>query len=119
MKKNDLVDSYIKYFPSPVRIMLSQIRKVIREAAPDAEEIISYGMPAYRLEGNLVYFAAFKNHIGFFPTASGIRKFEKELGKFKHSKGTVQFPLDMPIPVALVKKIVKFRVKENLEKARK
>lgn len=115
-KTSASVDRYIKSFPPAVRKKLAQIRKAVREAAPNAEEIISYRMPAYRLEGILVYFAAFKNHIGFFPTASGIRFFEKDIKSYKHSKGTVQFPLDKSVPVGLIKNIVKFRVKENLIK---
>jgi len=88
----------------------------MREAAPEAVEVISYQMPAFKLNGILVYFAAFKNHIGFYPTSSGIEQFKKELSPYKWSKGAVQFPLDKPIPFALVKKIVIFRVKENLRR---
>jgi uncharacterized protein YdhG (YjbR/CyaY superfamily) len=92
---------------------------VIHQAAPDAQETISYGMPAFRLNGILVYFAAFKNHIGFFPTASGVRVFAKELAPYDVSKGTIRFPIDKPIPDKLVAKIVKFRVQENRNKKKK
>lgn len=93
---------------------MKKIRKTIREAAPAAEETISYGMPAYRLKGNLVYFAAFKQHIGFYPTPAAITEFQKELASFKQAKGSVRFPLDQPIPYDLIAKIVKYRVKANL-----
>jgi uncharacterized protein YdhG (YjbR/CyaY superfamily) len=111
------IDEYIASFPEEIQVILEQVRATIHEAAPDAKETISYQMPAFALEGILVYFAAFKNHIGFFPTASGVAHFEKELMKYKTSKGTIQFPLDRPIPFDLIRKIVLFRVKENLAKA--
>lgn len=98
--------------------MLEQMRNIISKAAPAAEEIISYAMPAYRLHGNLVYFAAYKNHLGFYPSSSGVKTFEKELAGYKCSKGAIQFPLDKPLPVKLITRIVKFRVKENTEKAK-
>jgi uncharacterized protein YdhG (YjbR/CyaY superfamily) len=109
------VDEYIAKFPKDVRDVLEELRRVIRASAPEAEEAISYGMPAFKLHGrSLVYFAAWKNHVGFYPSGpSAIEAFKKELSPFKQSKGTVQFPLDKPIPFDLVKKIVKFRVKEN------
>jgi uncharacterized protein YdhG (YjbR/CyaY superfamily) len=113
------IDEYIASFPEEIQVILEQVRATIHEAAPDAKETISYQMPAFALEGILVYFAAFKNHIGFFPTASGVAHFEKELMKYKTSKGTIQFPLDRPIPFDLIRKIVLFRVKENLAKAKR
>ena len=107
------VEEYIKNHPAPVRKKLKELRSIILENAKDAEEKISWGMPAYKLGSVLCYFAAHKSHIGFYPLASGIKKFEKELKGFTFSKGTVQFPFASPIPVSLVKKIVQFRVKEN------
>jgi uncharacterized protein YdhG (YjbR/CyaY superfamily) len=111
------VDEYISNFPEEVQGKLDKLRAVIREAAPDAEEKISYQMPTYAQEGNLVHFAAYNKHIGFYPTPSGIEKFKSELSVYKTSKGTIQFPLDEPIPYELVSEIVTFRVKENLDKA--
>ena len=107
------IDEYIAQFPKNVRGVLEELRRVIRESVPQAEEAISYGIPTFKLNGNLVHFAAFKIHVAFYPTSSAIRAFEKELTPFKYSKGTVQFPLDKPIPFDLVKKMVKFRVIEN------
>jgi uncharacterized protein YdhG (YjbR/CyaY superfamily) len=108
---------YIASFPKEVQEHLKELRRIIQEAAPKAEETISYKMPTYRLNGkNLVHFAAFKNHIGFYPTPSGISSFSNELSKYKGAKGSVQFPLGKPLPLALVKKIVEFRVKELLQK---
>jgi uncharacterized protein YdhG (YjbR/CyaY superfamily) len=112
------IDEYIRSFPEAVQAKLRQLRKAIRSAAPGAEETISYGMPAFKIKGVLVYFAAYKNHIGFYPTSSGIRAFRKDLSKYKCSKGTVQFPIDEPMPYTLIKKIVKFRISENLERDR-
>jgi uncharacterized protein YdhG (YjbR/CyaY superfamily) len=112
------IDEYIAGFPEDTQEILRKIRAVIREAAPDAQETISYQMPAFKLNGNLVYFAAFKNHIGFYPIPTGIEAFKKELSAFKQGKGSIQFPLDEPIPYDLITKIVKFRVKENLAKAK-
>lgn len=111
------IDEYIAGFPQGVKGILEKIRLTIRKAAPDAEETISYQIPAFTLKGRLVYFAAFKNHIGFYPTSTGIEKFKDELSAYEGAKGTVRFPLDKPIPFALIGRIVKFRVKENLEKA--
>ena len=111
------IDAYIAGSPEEVRQILEKIRMTIRKAAPQAEETISYQMPTFRLNGNLVHFAAFENHIGFYPTPSGIDKFKNELSAYKSAKGSVQFPLDQPIPYSLITKIVKFRVKENLEQA--
>ena len=110
------VDEYIATFPKNVQSILEELRQAIRESAPEAEEAISYQMPAFKLDGVLVWFAAFKNHIGFFPTSSAIEAFKEELFDYKVSKGTIRFPLDKPIPFDLVKKIVKYRVKENLDK---
>jgi uncharacterized protein YdhG (YjbR/CyaY superfamily) len=117
MKTNyKTIEEYIKTFPPDIQIILEQMRQTISQAAPEATEAISYQMPAFKLNGNLVFFAAFKNHIGFFPTPSGVRAFRKELSPYKLSKGTIQFPLDKPVPFNLVKKIVIFRVKENSKK---
>lgn len=111
-------DEYISLFPKETQALLKQMRATIKEAAPDAEEAIKYQMPTFVLKGiNLVHFAAFKNHIGFYPVPTGIEKFKKELCVYKTSKGAVQFPLDRPLPLALIRKIVKFRVAENLKKA--
>ena len=100
-----------------MKLILKEIRATIKAAAPEAEEKISYQMPTFFLNGNLVHFAAFKKHIGFYPTPTGIEKFKKELSVYEGAKGSVQFPLDKPMPYALITKIVKFRVKENLAKA--
>ena len=109
-------DAYIKSFPKETQTLLTQLRKTIRQAAPEAEESIAYQMPTFKVNGkNLVHFAAYKNHIGFYPAPSGLKAFENEIAKYKHSKGAVQFPLDEPLPLPLITKIVKFRVKENLE----
>ncbi|MCU0372200.1 MAG: DUF1801 domain-containing protein [Ignavibacteria bacterium] len=107
------IDEYIASFPEETVLLLEQIRKTIKQAAPLAEETISYSMPAFRQNGILVYFAAFKNHIGFFPAPSGKEAFGKELSVYKGGKGTVQFPLDKPLPLNLISRIVRFRVKEN------
>jgi uncharacterized protein YdhG (YjbR/CyaY superfamily) len=111
------IDEYISGFPKNTQQILQQVRATIRKAAPKAEEVISYQMPAFKFYGMLVFFAAYKNHIGFYPTSSGISAFKKELSAYKGAKGSVQFPIDSPIPLSLINKIVKFRVKENLEKA--
>src|SRR3989304_3823711 len=105
------IDEYIATFPKNVQSILEELRQAIRNSAPKAEEAISYQMPTFKLNGNLVYFAAFKNHIGFYPTSSAIAAFKEELSDYKVSKGTIRFPLDKPIPFDLVKKIVKYRVK--------
>lgn len=118
MKNAPDTDTYIASFPKETQKLLQQIRKAIKEAAPKAEELISYGMPAYKLNGPVVYFAGYEHHIGFYPTGSGIAAFTKEIAKYKSSKGAVQFPLDKPIPVTLVKQMVKFKVAENLEKVK-
>jgi len=111
------IDEYIAAFPPEVQAKLEELRSTIKKAAPQAQEAISYQMPAFSLEGILVYFAAYKNHIGFYPTGSGVENFRKELSAYETSKGTVRLPLDQLIPKDLITKIVKFRVKENLEKA--
>jgi uncharacterized protein YdhG (YjbR/CyaY superfamily) len=111
------IDEYIAIFPKDVQEVLEKVRATIRKAAPNAEETINYQMPTFTLKGNLVHFAAFKSHIGFYPTPTGIEKFKKELSAYKGAKGSVQFPLDKPIPYGLIEKIVTFRVKENLERA--
>ena len=112
------IDEYIANFPGEIQEMLAALRATIREAAPKAEEAISYQMPTFRLHGNLVHFAAHKNHIGFYPTSSGIEKFKKELSVYVVAKGSVKFPIDKPLPLDLVSKIVSYRVRENLEKAK-
>jgi uncharacterized protein YdhG (YjbR/CyaY superfamily) len=111
------ISEYISLFPEGVRAILEELRGVIAEAAPEAEEAISYQMPTFKLNGNLVHFAAFKHHIGFYPGASGVAAFEQELSPYGHSKGSIQFPLDEPIPLDLVRKIVVFRVEENSSKS--
>ncbi len=109
-------DEYIASFPKPIQKILTEVRNVIKAAAPEAEEMISYHMPVYKFHGVLVYFAAFKNHIGFYATPTGHDAFRKELSNYKTGKGSVQFPLDQPMPLGLITKIVKFRVAENLDK---
>lgn len=116
MNKPESTDAYIRSFPKNIQLILEKVRETIKKAAPDAKEVISYGMPAFKQNGVLVYFAAWKNHIGFYPTNSGTKKFEDELTKYAVSKGAIQFPIDKPIPVTLISKIVKFRVKEDLKK---
>lgn len=111
------IDDYIATFPPAIQEILQRIRATIRGAAPEAEETISYQMPTFTLKGNLVHFAAFKNHIGFYPTPTGTEKFQEQLSVYKGGKGSIRFPLDQPMPLALISEIVKFRVEENLEKA--
>ena len=113
------VDEYIAGFPEEIRNGLEELRATIKTVAPDAEEGISYQMPAYHCHGPLVYFAVHKTHIGFYATPTGNAAFEKELSKYKIGKGSVQFPLDQPIPLPLVTRIVKFRIEENVAKAQK
>jgi uncharacterized protein YdhG (YjbR/CyaY superfamily) len=113
------IDEYIGTFPDDVRKILSELRQAIKETAPEAQETINYQMPTFTLNGNLVHFAAFKNHIGFYPTPTGIEAFKKELAPYKGAKGSVQFPIDQPLPLPLIRKIVAYRVKENLEKKQK
>jgi uncharacterized protein YdhG (YjbR/CyaY superfamily) len=117
-KQFKTIDEYIRIFPEDVQTILKKMRTTIQEAAPEAKETISYQIPTFRLNGNLVHFAAFKNHIGFYPAPSGIEGFKKELLPYKVAKGSVQFPIDKHIPYDLVKKIVQFRVQENLKKTR-
>jgi uncharacterized protein YdhG (YjbR/CyaY superfamily) len=112
------IDSYIGSFPAPTQIILEQLRKTIRKAAPDAQETINYGMPTFTLNGNLVHFAAFRNHIGFYPTPSGIEMFKNEISAYEWAKGSVKFPIEKPLPFDLITRIVEFRVKESLEKAK-
>ena len=111
------IDEYIAGFPPDIREKLEKVRATIRDAAPQAAEKISYQIPTFALKGNLVHFAAFKNHIGFYPTSSGIEKFKDELSEYAMTKGAVRFPLDSPIPFDLISRIVKARVMENLERA--
>jgi len=111
------IDEYIAGFPDDVQEILEKIRMTIREAAPDAEEKISYQMPTFTMKGNLVHFAAYRKHIGLYPAPRGIEKFKKELSAYEGAKGSVRFPLDKPIPFGLISRIVKFRVKDNLERA--
>lgn len=118
MKVYKNTDEYIAGFDAATQQKLEQLRQTIRKAAPAATEAISYGIPTFKLQGNLVHFAGYKNHIGFYPGAAAIVDFNDELAAYNLSKGTVQFPLDKPLPLALVSKIVKYRMKQNLEKAK-
>lgn len=113
------IDTYIASFPKETQKILDQLRATIRKAAPEAEETINYAIPTFTLNGNLVHFAAFKNHIGFYPTPSGIEAFKKELSVYEGAKGSVKFPIQKPLPFDLITEIVKFRVKENLQKTKK
>lgn len=110
------IEEYIDTFPEAVRRILNELRQTIEEVAPDAEETINYQIPTFTLNGNLVHFAAFENHIGFYPTPSGMEAFKKELSGYKSAKGSVQFPIDQPLPLPLIRRIVEYRVKENLER---
>ena len=116
-QKCESVDEYIAEFPADVQQILTKIRSTIRKSAPKAGEKIAYGIPTFSLNGNLVHFAAFKNHIGFYPDSSGIEAFARELSPYQSAKGSVQFPLGQPIPYDLIGRIVRFRVQENQEKA--
>ncbi len=118
-KKPSSIDEYIGVFPNDIQEILEKVRMTIQKAAPDATEKISYSMPAFEQNGIVVYFAAFKNHIGLYALPSGHEAFQEELSKYKSGKGSVQFPLNQPMPFDLITKIVKFRVNENLEKAKK
>ncbi len=113
------IDDYADTFPPEVQRMLQQVRAVIREAAPAAVETIKYGIPTFVLSGNLVHFAAFKKHVGFYPGPSGIAAFQDEIAPYKSAKGSVQFPLEQPLPLDLIRRIVQFRVREVEEKARR
>ncbi len=117
MKTVNSIDSYIAGYPEKTQKLLERVRATIRKAAPTAGETISYGIPTFTLEGNLVHFAGYKNHIGFYPGAAGVATFKKEISAYKNAKGSVQFPIDEPMPIDLITRIVKFRVKQNLEKA--
>lgn len=118
MLKAENIDDYIVLFPKDVQKLLKQMRSTIKKAAPKAEEAIKYGIPTFVLNGNLVHFAAYKSHIGFYPAPSGLLAFKKEIARYKSSKGAVQFPLDESLPLDLVSKIVKFRVAENSAKSK-
>jgi uncharacterized protein YdhG (YjbR/CyaY superfamily) len=113
------IDEYIARFPSNVQAILKKIRTTIRRAAPAADETISYQIPAFMLNGPLVYFAAFKKHVGLYPRTTAVAKFKKELARYEGAKGSIRFPLDKPIPYGLISRIVKFRVKENRQRARR
>jgi uncharacterized protein YdhG (YjbR/CyaY superfamily) len=117
--KYQTIDEYIQTFPKDIQEILEIIRQTIKKAAPDAEEAISYQIPTFKLNGNLVHFAAFKKHIGFYPAPTGQKAFKKELSVYKSGKGSVQFPLNKPIPLELITKITKFRLKENSEKQKR
>lgn len=114
----ETIDAYIASFPAEVQSILTKIRAIVRKAAPDAEETIKYRIPTFVLGGNLVHFAAFAKHVGFYPTPSGIKRFGSELSGYRTAKGSIQFPLDLPIPYELIEKIVRFRVQENRDKLR-
>lgn len=111
------IDRYIADFPKDIQQLPEQVRAIIRKAAPEAEETIKYGIPTFTLQGNLVHFGAYKKHIGFYATPSGNAEFQQELSAYAGAKGSVQFPIDQPLPLDLISKMVKFRVQENLEKA--
>lgn len=111
------IDDYIEGFPSNVQKILQKIRKTIQKAAPDAEEAISYQIPTFRLNGNLIHFAAFQHHIGLYPRPRGVKEFEEEMGRYEGGKGTVRFPLDEPIPYELITRITRYRVQKNFEAA--
>lgn len=113
------IDEYIAGFPAEIQSLLEQMRSLIREVAPDATETISYAMPTFDLNGHLVHFAAYAKHIGFYPVPSGIEAFKEELAPYKSGKGSAQFPLDQPLPIDLIRRIVEFRVEENRRKASK
>jgi uncharacterized protein YdhG (YjbR/CyaY superfamily) len=113
------VGAYIAARPPSVRKKLAELRSIVRAEAPDALEKLSYGMPYYALNGRLLYFASFTNHIGLFPMASGVSAFEARLSIYQHAKGSIQFPHDTPLPTALIRQIVKFRVTENRKKSAK
>lgn len=116
MKTSNTIDEYIAQYPKEVQLVLEKMRKTIHEVVPEASENISYGIPTFKLNGNLVHFGAFKKHVGFFPGSSGVAAFQKELTQYVTSKGTIQFQLNEPIPYDLIKKITEFRVKEQLKK---
>jgi uncharacterized protein YdhG (YjbR/CyaY superfamily) len=113
------IDEFIGQFPPETQAILQQVRDTIKSAAPDATETISYGIPTFQFHGNLVHFSGYAHHIGFYPGANGVHEFARELSGYKTSKGTVQFPLDKPIPFDLIRRITEFRLQENLEKVKK
>lgn len=117
MKQFESIDEYLKAFPASTQKLLHTMRKTIQAAAPEATERISYGMPCFYAKGNLVYFAGYKGHIGFYPSSSGISAFTSELRTYEYSKGAIRLPLDKPLPLTLIKKIVKYRLQENFDKA--
>lgn len=119
MDKFDTIDAYIASFPADIQRLLEQMRNTVHKAAPDATEAIKYAIPTFVLNGNLVHFAAFKEHIGFYPAPTGIKAFEKELAPYKQGKGSIQFPYSQPLPLDLVTRIVHYRVKQNSEKQKK
>jgi uncharacterized protein YdhG (YjbR/CyaY superfamily) len=118
-KQFKTIDEYIATFPEDVRAILNELRRTIQATAPEAKETISYGMPTFTLNGNLVHFAAFQHHIGFYPTPTGVEAFREDLSRYKGAKGSVQFPIDQPLPLALIRRIVEYRVQENLKKKTK
>ncbi|CAG5018821.1 hypothetical protein DYBT9275_06078 [Dyadobacter sp. CECT 9275] len=113
-EKPTTIDEYLSGFPEDVRLLLEEVRATIKKVAPDAEETINYGIPTFKLKGNLVHFAGYRNHIGFYPTPTGIEEFKDELSVYKGAKGSVQFPIDQPLPMELIARITAFRVKKNL-----
>jgi len=115
--KTSSIDEYIAGFHADLRVILQKVRQTIHEAAPDAKEKIAYGIPTFALEGNLVHFAAFKEHIGFYPDPRGIEEFMDKLAKYRSGKGTIQFPLNEPIPYELIKEVTLWRVSDNLQRA--
>ena len=119
MKKAKDIDEYFARYPKEIQKLLKQLRSTINKSAPGVEEVISYGLPAFKLNGMLVWFAAHSKHIGFYPKVSAIEAFKKELSVYKGAKGSVQFPLDKPLPIGLITRIVKFRVRENLQRTKK
>jgi uncharacterized protein YdhG (YjbR/CyaY superfamily) len=118
MTKPTTFEEYLVAFPAETQKMLVQLRETIKKSAPEAEEVISYGMPSFRQNGQLLYFAGFKNHIGFYPLMTGVEAFKTELSSYKWGKGSIQFPLQKPLPLGLITRIVKFRVKENTDKSK-
>lgn len=118
MKKYANIDEYIENFPKEVQTLLQDIRQTIQKTAPEAVEAISYGIPTFKLHGNLVHFAGYKNHLAFYPGALALEVFQKEVEKYQQGKGTIQFPVEGPVPLELIAKITAFRVKENLKKAK-
>jgi len=117
-RKFSTVEEYLSFLPSKTRDIVETVRRTVKKAAPQARELISYNMPAIELNGILVYYAAHKNHIGFYPTPSGIDAFREELSVYEGAKGSVKFPIDQPLPLRLIKSIVEFRVMENMEKVK-